>query len=206
MRRAGPAAAALLLTLSVGACAGMAPPAPPAPSEAACAGGPSIERARAILADVGVTGDLAGEAHEGDATVYIFRPVTGAARGRSFTVLLEGCDGATYVEGRLLRADVPATVTRVGARSGGADGDMDIQPGYLVGVVRDERVDTIEMWWPMPDAPNASADPSVGGTWVTPVPTGPFINAVSPDVPLDAFAGYRALDENDEVIAEIGEH
>jgi hypothetical protein len=96
-------------------------------------------------------------------------------------------------------------VTRVGTGSGDIDGDVEIRPGYLVGIVRDGAVDAIEMWWPMPDAPNASSDPSVGSTWVSPVPTGAFINAVSPDVPLDAFAGYRALGGDGEVIAEIGE-
>lgn len=202
MIRAGRAAGALVLAWSVSACQGTAAPTP---SDAPCVGGPSVEGARAILADVGVTGDLVGEAHEGDAAVYIFRPDTGPETGRSFTVLLEGCDGGTYVEGRLLRADLPATAERVGARSGGGDGDVEIQPGYLVGVVRDEEVDAVEMWWPVPDAPNASADPSVAGSWATPVATGPFINAVSPDVPLDAFAGYRALDGDGEVIAEIGQ-
>ena len=199
--RSVPRAGALLLAAALlAACASQPPSADPT---ASCAVPPAPEVAREAfdrLAD-GATGDLVAQAREGTTTAYLFRFDRPAQPGESVTVLLtDGCGGGIFSRDRLLRDDVAATVVRIGAGSAGADGAMLGQPGYLVGMVRDRRVRAIEMYWPA-DGTAPGADP---GRWTMPVASGAFLNAVPDTVPPDVVAGYRAIDADGAVLAELG--
>jgi hypothetical protein len=114
-------------------------------------------------------------------------------------------DGSAETGHRIgfLSEDIPAMAERIGAAATTVNGDRTEYPGYLIGVVRDERIVAIELEW---QASDVEFDPELdfaAGTWTTSVLPGYFLIPVPARVPFRAQATYRFLDDAGAAVFEL---
>jgi len=102
-----------------------------------------------------------------------------------------------YTQTAPLLSDTPAGIgLRVGASVGVIDGAVEVEPGWVLGRVNDERVVELRLEWHGDDSDGDGA----AGRWATTVTPGFFLVQLPPHVPQDANISMRFLDADGELI------
>ena len=195
--------AATVLALTVGGCALLPESIDDPQLGGRCGEEPTRARAECLASNF-EAGELVAEVRAPGAAAFLFLPLERPDLAEDVIVVFMMDDGSAETGYRrgLLSADQPAMAERIGAAATTVNGDRTEYPGYLIGVVRDERIVAIELAWPAGDV---EFDPELdfaAGTWTTSVIKGLFLIPVPARVPLRAEATYRFLDDAGDAVFE----
>lgn len=104
---------------------------------------------------------------------------------------------AGYTQAAPLLSDARAAVAlRVATSLSGGDGTFEVEPGWLLGRVHDERIASLHVAWTGDDAGGSGAE----GDWSVPLGTGLFLVHLPTGVPLEAHLNLRFVDADGDLV------